>query len=258
MLYFPAFSCFNMATCLFYPTKHRVFHNCHTPKYVKNPKGQNCCNSHNFLASTWPHVYSIPKNTGFSYPLASAPCERDDGALYLLSVVLALIRSSFGCVCARVFGCVCLFVCWCVCLFCYFCAGSHREDHRPLPNHNPISQPRLNLFHSSSEYSTIQVNIILGRTDKDRIEEISSKLRDDALHMTPASAHGRSLPFLGPFPGFLKLGKGAQQEPSPRRCCGRAQESDVEDVIELISSGSDFQEEFLGFPRSIKSHSRLV
>ena len=68
---------------LFYPTKHRVFRNCHTPKYVENPEGQHCCNFHDFLASTtWPQCYSIPQNTGCSYPLASAPCarERDEGA----------------------------------------------------------------------------------------------------------------------------------------------------------------------------------
>ena len=62
---------------LFYPPKHRVFRNCHTPKYVENREGQNCCNFHDFLASTWPQCYSIPQNTGFSYPLASAPCARE-------------------------------------------------------------------------------------------------------------------------------------------------------------------------------------
>ena len=43
----------------------RTYHNCHTPKYVENPQGQSCCTSQHFLASTWPHVYSIPQNTGF-------------------------------------------------------------------------------------------------------------------------------------------------------------------------------------------------
>ena len=65
LLCFLAFSCFSMATNAILSNKIQVFRNCHTPKYVENPAGQNCCNFHDFLASTWPQCYSIPQNTEF-------------------------------------------------------------------------------------------------------------------------------------------------------------------------------------------------
>ena len=50
---------------LFYLTKHRVFRNCHTPKYVENPEGQTAVISTIFLLQHGHNAILSHKTQGF-------------------------------------------------------------------------------------------------------------------------------------------------------------------------------------------------